>query len=1096
MSSAYNYKRELMKPTLIMVAIVCLSILYILYLEYSISTSVEESHHQSEVARLNEHLTDLVRDSQRVSRYIADNWQVADALIMEDRNQIFALLSPFIHGLNIDLIRLYDPSGVLVANSDNPHQFGAVDVLSTLVASVDEQGMHLPHIVRLDDDLVMLSIGRMRSAEMGIDAVIVTGHRLNEIQLAELSSHIQHEAHIVLRHEGRTVASGGSARIATMHAKGHAQGELLFQWTLPITLSYLSDLSFDLIIQEREPHGDDRVEHLWMLMIILSCFGAATTIVAHQTTRSVVSELESALDEKVTILEDLEAAHVELKESVEEKSRVQQELIVMRDAANEASRSKGQFLANMSHEIRTPMNAVIGLTDLALQKEMTPHLRDYLEKISGASNSLLRIINDILDFSKIEAGKLEIEQRRFFLRDLLDALADMFRAQASRKHIELILSAAEECRLELIGDALRVEQVLMNLISNALKFTDEGEIEVAVRTLMQSKKEITLELSVRDTGIGMTPDQTERLFQEFVQADSSTTRKYGGTGLGLTISRKLVEMMGGTIDVESMVGKGSLFRFTVTLGHHDTLTMDHLAPRGEEAPKRALIVDDNRTARTAVVAMMEMFGFHTTSVASGAEAVAMVQERSAPRFDLVIVDGFMPDMDGVATLTALQQNRDDRVTDDDGRSTVILLSGFGEQEPTDTEITIDARIDKPVNCSTLYNTVLEVFGKEVVETRRSRHSEVDVAAVRRRIAGAEILLVEDNVINQQVAREVLQAVGLRITVAENGRIALDQLHYSRFDLVLMDIQMPVMDGYQATQAIREQPQFATLPIIAMTAHAMRGDLEACLAVGMNGHVTKPIDRNHLYTTLTEWIVPREGLGASHDTHLPEPIDAPDSEQIAVDYSALTLMDVQDALERMEGNEGLLLLILKEFHRSQRDAVELVRGVIVSGDHEKSAEAKRLVHTIKGVAGNISAGPLMAACKTLEQALATENVSEESALFRAFESAHQALMQQVESVLERHEEEMRRSESHKGGEGITPDPAQLQAAFSLLAEQIEGWSYDAQDTFEYKIVPALRDHSPAVDTLIDTLGEALLAFNFKEAATTLATLHEVLEKKEK
>ncbi|MBF0424100.1 MAG: response regulator, partial [Magnetococcales bacterium] len=541
-------------------------------------------------------------------------------------------------------------------------------------------------------------------------------------------------------------------------------------------------------------------------------------------------------------------------------NKMSQDLGEQRRALEQATRAKSEFLANMSHEIRTPMNAVVGLTDLALQAdESTQKIHNYLTKISSSARSLLRIINDILDFSKIEAGRLDLEETPFLLRDVFDHIADLFRARVSEKNIELILCLTEECRYELIGDPLRLEQILLNLISNAIKFTENGEIEVRARAIRELPAHIGLEFSVRDTGTGMTPEQAAKIFTPFTQADSSTTRRYGGTGLGLSISMRLVEMMQGQIWLDSKLGEGSTFYFTAIFKRHSkTETNDMVPPAGMQS-LRVLVVDDNATSRHALVNILTMFGFHTFGVTCGSDAlIAMHQGVAAGTpWQLVLVDWFMPEMDGITTLHQIIDAYAPEV-----RPRMILMIPFNRENEAKASLQ-DANVaylTKPANCSLLFDTIMELFGQDVAKVVKKSPGVLDTTGIVEKIGGAQILLVEDNAINRQVAEEILSNVGIAVEKAENGLLALEKLKSAAFDAVLMDIQMPVMDGYQATETIRTNPDFRKLPIIAMTAHAMAGDRERCLAAGMNDHVAKPIDRNILYATLVNWIRPRPGLG--------------------------------------------------------------------------------------------------------------------------------------------------------------------------------------------------------------------------------------------
>ncbi|MEO5374430.1 MAG: response regulator [Alphaproteobacteria bacterium] len=689
--------------------------------------------------------------------------------------------------------------------------------------------------------------------------------------------------------------------------------------------------------------------------------------------------------------EDLERLTRELTLARDTAVEARREAETAREVAENANRAKSEFLANISHEIRTPMNAVIGLTDLALQADLTPKTRDYLNKISNSSHSLLRIINDVLDFSKIEAGKVEIEARNFLLREVFEHLSDLIRAKIAEKRVEVIMGIADECRYELIGDAFRLEQILLNLMSNALKFTEEGEIDVQVRTIHEAAEQVTLEFSVRDTGIGMTEEQAARLFTAFTQADSSTTRKYGGTGLGLSISKRLVEMMGGRIWVESTPGRGSVFRFTASFPRRPAAEEEMIAPE-DMGRLRALVVDDNQATRTVLQNLLHMFTFKATSVASGRDAVEAVKrgiDEGAP-YRLVLVDWLMPDMDGIATIREINAAIPANLV-----PKTLLLTDFGRNDEARSlakSAGVDAYIVKPVDCSHLFDTIMEVFGRNVAKVFRPRHDAIDPKDIITRIGGARVLLAEDNAINRQVAQEVLEGIGLVVDCAENGVIATQKVESSDYDAVLMDIQMPEMDGYTATRRIRQQPRFANLPILAMTANAMTGDRELSLAAGMNAHISKPISRKELFAALVKWVRPR--AGGMRPAYVVPKKDG-DGEAYAIP-DTLPGMNVPAALERINGNRKLFRGLLAEFARDYRDTAETL-GVFLIGKRQGDPEmARKLAHTVKGLAGNIAASDLYDAARSLEEEIRNDHREAWPAAFESFKGAHSRLVTGIEA----------------------------------------------------------------------------------------------------
>ncbi|MBF0162417.1 MAG: response regulator, partial [Magnetococcales bacterium] len=611
-----------------------------------------------------------------------------------------------------------------------------------------------------------------------------------------------------------------------------------------------------------------------------------------------------------------------------------------KELAEESSRVKSEFLANMSHEIRTPMNAVIGLAALALQQQMPPRVRDYLQKIDNASHTLLRVINDILDFSKLEAGRITLECADFDLDHLYEKLADLFRDQMEGKKLELVMGMEPACPTALRGDALRLEQVLINLIGNAIKFTEQGSVRIWVIEELEpadavgafdacaGEERVCLRFSVQDSGIGMTAAQMAGLFRPFSQADGSTTRLYGGTGLGLSISRHLVERMGGRIWVESEPGRGALFQFTA----------------------------------------------------------ALVRRPPSARHALM---------------------------------------------PT----------------------------------------SVPVAALPR-VAGARVLLVEDNSINQQVAREMLEQVGLLVTVANHGLEATRLVLEASFDLVFMDIQMPVMDGYAATRQIRSTPRCAHWPIIAMTAHAMEGDRQKSLDAGMNDHISKPIDRSQLYALLSRWIAPREQ---------PAPPSGPLPDQGGAvgrdDWELLRHLpgvDVAAGVGRLGGDRRLFRRLLLEFERDFAASAEEIRRALTGRRRDDLQRAQTVAHALKGVAANLSAVGVQQAAAALEKAIAGDQPARWPVLLEALEAALRPLMESIRLLAESGEQES----------SVPPpaaDPLRTQELLNQLAILIlQGSSQAGRCCAELKCV--LQEDALAQD--MAQLEAALDRFDFQEARTAL------------
>ncbi len=526
------------------------------------------------------------------------------------------------------------------------------------------------------------------------------------------------------------------------------------------------------------------------------------------------------------------------------------ELKEARDAAEESTRAKSEFLANMSHEIRTPMNAILGLVHLVLQTEMTDLQREYLQKTEGAAKTLLRIINDILDFSKIEAGKLEMEKAEFHLADVLQNVTDLVSARAHEKGLEFLLRVPANTPAGLVGDQLRLSQVLNNLVSNAVKFTERGHVTLSVDTVEESSGQVTLRFQVEDTGIGLTPDQVKNLFSAFSQAEASTTRRYGGTGLGLAISKRLVELMGGGIWCRSVPGRGSTFGFTAVFGLHANKKA-YVPKRKDFGGLSALAVDDNLVALEILSDFLRTLGFTVVTASSGQEALDIMADwKTRERhFDLVFIDWKMPDMDGIET-----SNRIHQLIAPAKLPVIIMATAYNRDDVLDQarQSGVMNVMTKPLSPSTLLNVLVDLFGRGLPE-KSSKLKKAHEMALVKEFAGARILLAEDNEVNQLVASRILKNAELIVEVANNGREAVDMILSRPYDLVLMDIQMPEMDGLEATREIRSHPEYQDLPIVAMTAHAMSGDRELSLAAGMNDHVNKPINLQELFSSLAKWL---------------------------------------------------------------------------------------------------------------------------------------------------------------------------------------------------------------------------------------------------
>ena len=647
------------------------------------------------------------------------------------------------------------------------------------------------------------------------------------------------------------------------------------------------------------------------------------------------------------------AVSIKLIKDINAQKEVKTQLLEAKEQAEFATRAKSDFLANMSHEIRTPMNAIIGLNHLLRKTRLDAKQKDYAKKVGQAAENLLGIINDILDFSKIEAGKLEIEAINFELDDVLANLSSMMSIKAGDKDIELLIAKEKGLPTHLVGDPLRIGQVLLNLSTNAIKFTEKGEVAVRVQKMTQTKKFAELKFIVRDTGIGITPEQKAKLFQSFQQADTSTTRKYGGTGLGLSISKGLIEQMGGQLEVESAVGKGSTFFFTVQFDlHSEKKKKKRVIPMVLEG-LHVLIADDNELARQILQDYCEDFTFNVETAEDGEEAVRKTVEAGEP-FDLILMDWKMPKKSGIEAAIEIRNS-----TTIKKQPQITMVTSYGREEVRKKaeNAGLEAFLIKPVNQSLLYDTIIQVMGTEIesVDTHDSDEStpEDHLAHIR----GASILLVEDNKINRQVATELLEHEGVRVTAAHNGKEAIQQVteFENSFDMVFMDLQMPIMDGYEATQAIRKDDRFKELPIVALTADAMKGVVERTQEVGCNGYITKPIDPEELTLTVARWVKP-EALRKVVVSHAQEKTQEPNTEQPL----AFNTINVESGLKRVAGNRELYENILFQFLETAKTLPE-AQEALKAGDRET---ADRIVHTIKGVAGNLGAEALFESVEQL------------------------------------------------------------------------------------------------------------------------------------
>jgi two-component system, sensor histidine kinase and response regulator len=843
-------------------------------------------------------------------------------------------------------------------------------------------------------------------------------------------------------------------------------------WTIPLNYQPIQELLMALRLGPYQDLGKITLADLlrnygpWLLVaLIFFCSHLAFTVLILRLNRRI------------------KASHLSLSAEIEMHKKLDRQLEQAKQQAEETTLTKSRFLANMSHEIRTPMNGIIAATDLALAEKLSPEVEHYLHIVQNSSYSLLGIINDILDFSKIEAGQLELKERLFRLDEMFDRVMDVFVNQAAEKDIELLLDIDPATPRFFRGDSLRLQQILINLIGNAIKFTGPGGIILVAVSLDEQPKDLQrpqtlLRFSVKDTGTGIAPEYLPLLFEPFTQGDSSSTRKYEGTGLGLSICKRFVTMMHGDIGVTTALGKGSTFTFSVRVEKVEEQSGSRYIFPPDLHGIKVLVVDDSADSRDIMEKILLSLGFRVETLASGMDALQRLATPPAGRsaVDLVLIDWKMAELDGIETSRHIREELGLKMP-------IIMMTAFSRevQRSTAERVGINGFLTKPIFQSTLFDAIMDAFGKVRDGDGRGMISLTTKASIyKKQLRGCKILVVDDNPTNQEVAQAILKGAGISVATAGNGLEAVEWVAAEAFDAVLMDVQMPKMNGYEATRHIRALPGGEALPIIAMTAHALKGDEEKCLEAGMNGYVAKPINQDRLFATLWRHLAAqkrnasgdgdqRPGWGKNREDVVPA---------AAGDAPVIDGIDVGSVLQATGLNWTTLHHILQGFRNDNRDTAAAIHRAAQSEDVDS---LRHLAHSLKGSAGNIGAGELREAAAALEEACAASAPAEMARLAAS-------LCEDVERLLRVLEGVAPAAGASPTASTVNPtDPIKTIDLLTGLAEAIDRADPEEIGTFVVRLQDRLNTFNDATRNALANLLAETGRYDYDQARQTLATI---------